>query len=76
MKYRVWLAAVIGTASVTQAQGPEASLPAGTKALRDLEYVKGGHERDVLHVWHVDSHGHDATEWGNNLYLFAQRLFK
>lgn len=33
-------------------------------------------EHDVPHVWHVDSHGHDATEWGKNFYLFAQRLFK
>ncbi|QDU89562.1 Alpha-L-arabinofuranosidase C precursor [Pirellulimonas nuda] len=33
-------------------------------------------EHDVPHVWHVDSHGHDPTEWGANLYLFAQRIFK
>ena len=33
-------------------------------------------EKNVPHVWHVDSHGHDATEWANNLYLFAQRVFK
>jgi enterochelin esterase-like enzyme len=33
-------------------------------------------EHDVPHVWHVDSHGHDGTEWSNNLYLFAQHLFK
>jgi enterochelin esterase-like enzyme len=33
-------------------------------------------ERDVPHVWHVDSNAHDATEWANNLYLFAQRIFK
>jgi enterochelin esterase-like enzyme len=33
-------------------------------------------EHDVPHVWHVDAYGHDPTEWGNNLYLFAQRLFK
>ena len=31
---------------------------------------------DVPHVWHVDSHGHDGTEWSKNLYLFAQRIFK
>jgi enterochelin esterase-like enzyme len=31
---------------------------------------------DVPHVWHVDSHGHDAPEWSKNLYLFAQRIFK
>ena len=33
-------------------------------------------EHDVPHVWHVDSHGHDGTEWSNNLYLFSQHLFK
>lgn len=33
-------------------------------------------EHDVPHVWHVDSHGHDATEWGKNFYLFTQRIFK
>ena len=33
-------------------------------------------EKDVPHIWHVDSNGHDATEWGNNLYLFVQRLFQ
>ena len=33
-------------------------------------------EHDVPHIWHVDSHGHDGTEWSKNLYLFAQQLFK
>ena len=33
-------------------------------------------EHDVPHIWHVDSHGHDPTEWGKNLALFAQRLFQ
>jgi enterochelin esterase-like enzyme len=33
-------------------------------------------EHDVPHVWHVDSYGHDPTEWGNNLYWFVQQLFK
>lgn len=33
-------------------------------------------QHDVPHVWNVDSHGHDATHWRNNLYHFAQRLFK
>ena len=33
-------------------------------------------EKDVPHVWHVDGNAHDATEWRNNLWLFAQRLFK
>ena len=33
-------------------------------------------EQGVPHVWHVDGNGHDATHWRNNLWLFAQRLFK
>jgi enterochelin esterase-like enzyme len=33
-------------------------------------------EHGVPHIWHVDSHGHDPTEWGKNLALFAERLFK
>jgi enterochelin esterase-like enzyme len=33
-------------------------------------------EHDVPHVWHVDSHGHDPSEWSKNLYLFARRIFK
>lgn len=33
-------------------------------------------ERNVPHVWNVDGHGHDATHWRNNLYHFAQRLFR
>jgi enterochelin esterase-like enzyme len=33
-------------------------------------------EQDVPHIWHVDSHGHDGTEWSKNLFLFAERIFK
>lgn len=33
-------------------------------------------EHHVPHVWHVDGNGHDPTHWRNNLWLFAQRLFK
>ena len=33
-------------------------------------------EQDVPHIWHVDGHGHDGTEWSKNLYLFAQRIFQ
>ena len=32
-------------------------------------------EKNVPHVWNVDSHGHDPTHWRNNLYHFAQLLF-
>jgi enterochelin esterase-like enzyme len=33
-------------------------------------------EKNVPHVWNVDSHAHDATEWRNNLYYFLQRVFR
>src|SRR6185437_2756883 len=33
-------------------------------------------EKDVPHVWHVDGNAHDPTEWRNNLFLFAQRIFR
>ena len=40
---------------------------------RTHAYLK---EKDVPHVWHVDGNGHDPTEWRNDLYLFAQRIFR
>jgi enterochelin esterase-like enzyme len=33
-------------------------------------------EKDVPHVWNVDSHGHDAAHWRNNLYHFLKRIFQ
>ena len=33
-------------------------------------------EHDIPHIWHVDSNGHDPTEWANNLYLFTQHIFR
>lgn len=33
-------------------------------------------ENDIPHKWNVDSHGHDPTHWRNNLYNFAQLLFR
>ena len=33
-------------------------------------------EQEVPHVWHVSGHAHDAPEWKQALYLFAQKLFK
>ena len=33
-------------------------------------------EKDVPHIWNVDSHAHDATHWRNNLYYFAQHVFR
>jgi enterochelin esterase-like enzyme len=32
--------------------------------------------QNVPHIWNVDAHGHDATHWRNNLYHFAQRIFR
>lgn len=40
---------------------------------RMQRYLK---EHEVPHVWNVDSHGHDATHWRNNLYYFAQHVFR
>lgn len=40
---------------------------------RMQRYLK---EKDVPHIWNVDSHGHDPTHWRNNLYHFAQLLFR
>lgn len=33
-------------------------------------------QHGIPHVWHVDSHGHDAGEWKSNLYWFAQHVFR
>lgn len=33
-------------------------------------------QKDVPHVWNVDSHGHDGAHWTNNLYYFLQRVFR
>jgi len=33
-------------------------------------------EKNVPHVWHVASHGHDAPEWKQALYYFVQQVFK
>lgn len=32
-------------------------------------------EKNVPHVWNVDDHAHDPTEWRNNLYYFLQQAF-
>lgn len=32
-------------------------------------------EKEVPHVWNVDDHAHDPTEWRNNLYYFLQKVF-
>jgi enterochelin esterase-like enzyme len=33
-------------------------------------------EHEVPHVWNVDDFGHDGDTWANNLYHFAQRIFR
>jgi enterochelin esterase-like enzyme len=37
---------------------------------------KGLDEAKIDHVWYVDSGVHEVPVWNNNLYLFAQMLFK
>ncbi len=32
--------------------------------------------QEIPHIWNVDEHGHDATHWRNNLYHFAQHVFR
>ena len=39
---------------------------------RTQRYLK---EQGVPHLWNVDTHGHDASHWRNNLYYFAQLVF-
>jgi enterochelin esterase-like enzyme len=33
-------------------------------------------QHDIPHVWNVDDHGHDGDSWANNLYHFAQKIFR
>jgi len=33
-------------------------------------------QHGISHVWNVDEHGHDRESWAENLYHFAQRLFR
>ncbi|HTK76805.1 MAG TPA: alpha/beta hydrolase-fold protein [Gemmataceae bacterium] len=33
-------------------------------------------EHEIPHVWNVDSNAHDPTHWRNNLYYFAQKIFR
>ncbi|MFG6489122.1 alpha/beta hydrolase [Roseateles sp. BYS78W] len=45
-----------------------------------LRISQGVHARlqslGVPHVWHVPAHGHDAAQWQEDLYHFAQQLFR
>jgi enterochelin esterase-like enzyme len=40
---------------------------------RTHAYLK---DHNVPHIWHVDSGVHDFAVWKNDLYLFAQRIFR
>jgi acetyl esterase/lipase len=42
---------LLGLVSVAAVQPPKGQLPPGVKAERDLEYVKGGHERNRLDLY-------------------------
>ncbi len=33
-------------------------------------------KENIPHVWNVDGHAHDPTEWKNNLYYFLQKVFR
>jgi enterochelin esterase-like enzyme len=33
-------------------------------------------QQDISHVWNVDEYGHDRESWAENLYHFAQLLFR
>ena len=33
-------------------------------------------EKQVPHVWHVETGGHDFKVWKNDLFLFSQLLFR
>lgn len=61
MKRSIWLviglAVAFGIASTSKAQRPQPNLPEGTKVLRDLEYVKGGHERQRLDLYLPENGG-------------------
>ena len=37
------------------------------------DYLK---EKNVSHIWRVDTNGHDTAEMSHSLYHFAQKLFK
>jgi enterochelin esterase-like enzyme len=39
-------------------------------------YVQFLTEKNINHVWHLDSGGHEWSVWKNDLYLLAQMLFR
>src|SRR5512141_1775715 len=40
---------------------------------RTHAYLK---DKNVPHIWHLDSGAHEFAVWRNDLYLFAQRIFR
>jgi enterochelin esterase-like enzyme len=66
--------------------------PAKATAMLKLLWISGGDkdgligfgqrthlylkEKNVKHIWNVDSGGHDFAVWKNNLYQFAQLIFR
>lgn len=40
---------------------------------RTHAYLK---EKNVPHIWHLDTGGHDFTVWRSNLYQFARQIFR
>jgi acetyl esterase/lipase len=51
VRWRFSLPVLLVVASFSQAQGLRPNLPDGSKAHRDLEYVRGGHERQRLDLY-------------------------
>jgi acetyl esterase/lipase len=54
MRRGVWLTGLLMSLELTSnslAQGPRAQVPEGTEVHRDLQYVKGGHERQRLDLY-------------------------
>jgi enterochelin esterase-like enzyme len=48
----------------------------GTVGMAPHTFHKALVEKKVNHIWHADVGGHDMVVWRQNLYLFAQRIFK
>ena len=48
--------------------------------MADFKAAEGFHntlaEKNIPHVWHIDSGGHTWPVWKNDLYLIAQMLFR
>ena len=51
--------------------GNQDGLIGGSQTLH--RYLK---QHGIAHVWNVDEHGHDRESWADNLYHYAQRIFR